>query len=215
MIPRLKTESGFSLLEMIAATAIMALVALLVGTLINIFYRSYMQAQCIGTELSRNQAIDRIADAFIANAVPFEWRNDNLENNFVFKGETNELWLTALRRSYGDDSALWFIRLYQDGDDLKCDYSPTPLLPWLDINDHQYKTETISSNVRSISLLYAEIRDQKIEWLDTWDEDDHEAIPLAIQLKIEWQDGSVERWLRRTAGSSSNSTYGQRREPIL
>lgn len=215
MITPRNNESGFSLLEMIAATAIMALVALLVGTSVNIFYRSYMQAQRIGNELSRNQAIDRIADSFMGNAVHFSWNDDNLERRFVFQGENNELWLTALRRSFSNDSALWFIRLYQDGDKLKCDYASTPLLPWLDINEHQYQTEVIASNVRAISFLYAETRNREIEWLESWIEDDHAAIPLAIQLTIEWNDGTSEKWLRRTAASSSNSTFGQRQEPIL
>ena len=52
-----------------------------------------------------------------------------------------------------------------------------------------------------------------IEWTDTWVEDDHNGIPLAIQLTVEWLDGTKERWLRRTAGSSGNSTYGDREEP--
>ena len=68
----------------------------------------------------------------------------------------------------------------------------------------------IAKNVRSIRFLYAEEVDEEIEFEDTWEDDDHEAPPLAIQMTVEWNDGTSERWLRRTAGSGSNSTFGNR-----
>ncbi len=201
-------------MEMITAVAILAVVGLLIGSSIHIFYKSYSNAQRIGTELKRNQAIDRIADNYFANAVPFTWQNENLESKYVFMGDVNELYLTALRRTYGDTgSALWFLRLYRDGEQLKCDYSPTPILPWKDLPVHKFRTEIISDGVREISFKYAESRDSKIEWEEVWNEDDHNGIPLAIQMTVEWTDGTIERWLRRTAGSSGNSTYGNRSEP--
>lgn len=206
-------QNGFSLLEMITAVAILAIVGLLIGSSINIFYRSYSNAQRIGTELKRNQAIDRVVDNYFANAVPFTWRNDQFESKYVFMGDVNELYLTALRRTYGDNgSALWFLRFYRDGEQLKCDYAPTPILPWEDLSVHKYRTEVISDGVREIYFKYAESRNNQIEWEDIWNEDDHNGIPLAIQITVEWTDGSSERWLRRTAGSSGNSTYGNRRE---
>jgi prepilin-type N-terminal cleavage/methylation domain-containing protein len=209
-----QNQSGFSLAEMVAAIAILALVGLLIGTSVNIFYRSYSQAQKIGAELSRNQAVDRIVESYFANAVPFPWMDEQSETRYVFQGEDNELYLTALRRTYAESgSALWFIRLYLDGEELKCDYAPTPILPWKALAEHHYETETVASGVRRISFQYAETRDGVVEWHDTWVEDDHNGIPLAIQITIEWVDGSRERWLRRTAGSGGNSTYGNREEP--
>ncbi len=199
---------------MIAAIAILALVGLLIGTSLSLFHRSYTQMQRIGNELKRNQAIDRIAESYFVNAVPFQWVDEKDETKFVFLGDESELYLTVLRRTYAENgSALWFIRLYLEDEALKCDYAPTPLLPWKNIYDHRYETEIVAEGVRKISFLYAETRESEIEWVDTWIDADHNAIPLAIQLTVEWVDGSKERWLRRTAGSSGNSTYGNREEP--
>ena len=83
-------------------------------------------------------------------------------------------------------------------------------LPWEDEGKQEYAREVIAKNVRSIRFLYAEEVDEEIEFEDTWEEDDHEAPPLAIQMTVEWNDGTSERWLRRTAGSGSNSTFGNR-----
>lgn len=209
-----RRQAGFTLLEVIVATGILALLGLLIGMSVNTFHRSYMQAQKVGNELQRNQVIDRLVDSYFVNAIPFEWDDENLETHYVFSGLPDELYLTSIRRAYAKDaSAIWFIRLYCEDGTLKCDYSAFPLLPWIDLEDQNFTTEVIATGVNSISFLYAEKKDDEIEWLEEWVEEDHDGIPLAIQITVEWTDGTKERWLRRTAGASSNSTFGDREEP--
>lgn len=204
----------FTLIEIVVAVAILALLGLLIGMSAQTFYRSYSQAQKVSTELRRNQAVDRLVEAHFMNAVPFEWEDDSGEVRYVFMGEKEEMYLTSLQRTYGREaSALWFIRLYCEDEMLKCDYSPTPLLPWLDVEEQPHETEVIATGVRFVDFLYAERYDDEIRWLEVWEEDEHGGIPLAIQITVEWLDGSKERWLRRTAGSSGNSTLGDRAEP--
>lgn len=208
-----RPQAGFTLLEVIVATGILALLGLLIGMSVNTFHRSYMQAQKVGNELQRNQVIDRLVDSYFANAVPFEWDDENLETHYVFSGLPDELYLTSIRRAYAKDaSAIWFIRLYCENETLKCDYSPFPLLPWIDLEDQNFTTEVIATGVSAISFLYAEKKEDEIQWVSEWVEEEHDGIPLAIQITVEWTDGTKERWLRRTAGSSSNSTFGDREE---
>ena len=52
--------------------------------------------------------------------------------------------------------------------------------------------------------------EEDVEWLETWEEDEHEAIPLAIRMTVEWTDGRKEYWLRRTAGNAKETTFGYR-----
>ena len=50
---------------------------------------------------------------------------------------------------------------------------------------------------------------------EEWDEEEHEAIPLAVQMTVTWKNGRKEQWLRRAAGTSKYSTLGYRRMPSL
>ncbi len=206
-VPPRNREAGFSLLEMMAATAILALVGLIIGVSLSAFARSWQHAEQAGNLLERNQALDRVAETLLRGAVPFQWQDrDTLEQRYVFKGDVDELYLTALNRSYGGADALRFARLYRDGDRLLCDWSTTPLLPWRDLGDQKYTTEPLSGSVSEIYFRYAYEDDNgDVAWDDTWDEDEREGIPLAIQLTVEWTDGTRERWLRRTAGTSGNT----------
>ena len=45
-------------------------------------------------------------------------------------------------------------------------------------------------------------------WREEWDREEYDFIPLAVQMTVEWKDGTTEQWLRRTAASGSNSVYG-------
>ncbi|MBO5763424.1 MAG: hypothetical protein J6R85_06085 [Lentisphaeria bacterium] len=207
--PKTEVRRNFSLIEVIVATALLSLVGMIIGVSIHTFHRSYDKAQKVAQWLERNQAIDRIAENALKSIVPFHWLNTETgETELVFQGDEEELWLTAMNRAYGDQGAFRFIRLYVEDEKLYCDYSKTPLLPWKELIDQKYETELITDGVAMVTFQYAEYdEDGMLTWLDLWDEEEKTGLPLAIQMTVEWTDGTKERWMRRTAGTSTNTEY--------
>ena len=206
---------NFTLIEMVSATAIMLMVAGIIAVCGSIFYNGYMQSQKLANAMARHSAIDRFTERYFRNAVPFRWPNTTETDSpeqLTFKGERDELYLCALNRAYPDSAgAFMFVRLYLDGNELKCDYSPYPLLPWSDDGEVEYATEVLSDGVSELAFRYVTIEDDEIELLEYWDEDTYpDAIPLAIQLELTFTNGGTQRWLKRTAGSSFFSTLGAR-----
>ena len=211
-------RNPFTLVEIVVAMAIMTVVALIIGSASAIFYNSYRRSVQSGERLREYLAIDRVCDTGIRNMVPFRWRDSNNESRFVFSGETERLLFTALRRADGDTpGGLIFIRLSLEENDLIAEYSFYPRLPWAEEEDDaeigEFRREVLARNVSSISFLYAEESgedDHSLEWLEVWDEEEHDAIPLAIQITVEWLDGTREQWLRRAAGVAGRSRFGVR-----
>ena len=214
---RKSRKHSFTLVEMVVAMAILVVVATIIGTASAAFYNGWQRAVKYTEKLKTSQAIDRMMDQCVRNLIPFKWRDENNSERFVFEGDYDSLHFTTLRRSLpGDRGALLFIRLRLEDGNLIAEYSEYPRLPWEEEGSQEYTREVLAGNVKSISFLYAEKNsDDEIEFLDLWEEDYHEAVPLAIQLTVEWNDGSTERWLRRTAGASANSTYGRRQTPTF
>ena len=215
-----RIEHAFTLVEMVVAMAVMLMVAMIIGSAGKIFHDGYNRAVRATNRLREYTAIDRIWDGAVRNAVPFKWTDDEGESRFVFEGEPDTLMFTALRRADGDTpGALIFIRLRLEEEELVAYYSYYPRPPWDDQYDEDpdsFSREVVAANVASISFQYAEEGDSdeaEIEWFDTWDEDEHNAIPLAIRMTVEWKDGRKEYWLRRTAGSSLHSSFGYRQAP--
>ena len=214
-VPR---RASFTLVEVVVAMAIMTVVALIIGSAAAIFYNSYRRSVQSGERLRECLAIDRICDGGIRNMVPFRWRDAANESRFVFSGESERLLFTALRRADGDTpGGLIFIRLSLEENDLVAEYSFYPRLPWAEEDDEEeigeFRREVLARNVSSISFLYAEESggdDRSLEWLDVWEEEEHDAIHLAVQLTVEWLDGTREQWLRRAAGVAERSRFGFR-----
>ena len=215
-----RIEHSFTLVEMVVAMAVMLMVAMIIGSAGKIFHDGYNRAVRATNRLREYTAIDRIWDGAVRNAVPFKWTDDDGESRFVFEGEPDTLMFTALRRADGDTpGALIFIRLRLEEEELVAYYSYYPRPPWDDQYDEDpdgFSREVIAANIASITFQYAEEGDSdeaEIEWFDTWDEDEHNAIPLAIRMTVEWKDGRKEYWLRRTAGTSLHSSFGVRLPP--
>ena len=216
-----RIEHAFTLVEMVVAMAVMLMVAMIIGSAGKIFHDGYNRAVRATGRLREYTAIDRIWDGAVRNAVPFEWTDEEEgTSRFVFEGEPDTLMFTALRRADGDTpGALIFIRLRLEEEELVAYYSYYPRPPWDDQYDEDpdgFSREVVAANVASISFQYAEEGDSdeaEIEWYDSWDEDEHNAIPLAIRMTVEWKDGRKEYWLRRTAGSSLHSSFGYRQAP--
>ena len=219
MMPR-RIKHPFTLVEMVAAMAVMMMVAMIVGSAGKLFYDGYRSAQRATSRLKEYMAIDRLWDGAVRNAVPFQWTDEENVSRFVFEGKNDTVMFTSLRRADGDaPGALVFIRIKLEEDELVAYYSFYPRPPWDDeFNDNPefFTREVIAANVAEVTFQYAEVGETdeaEIEWFDEWDEDEHAAIPLAIRMTVEWKDGRKEYWLRRTAGSSLHTTFGKRLPP--
>ena len=211
-------HSPFTLVEVVVAMAILVVVGTLIGTASAMFYRAYARSTEITEQMKEYIAIDQVMDQCVRNTIPFQWREKETNKiRYVFQGDPDMVIFSALRRSHANDKgSLIFVRLRLVDDKLAAEYSSYPLLPWdLEENDdpERYTREILTGNVQSVKFLYAERdSDGNIEFLDEWIEDDHNGIPLAIQIEIEWKNGHKERWLRRTAGSAANASYGNRQD---
>ena len=210
----------FTLVELVAAMAIMIFVALIIGTASAAFYNAWRRSVRVTDRLKVRQNIDRIMDTCVRNMIPFSWKNEDNEEQVVFMGSREEMFFTARRRAAeGDNSAYLFIRLkLNEKQQLVAEYHTLPRFPWQEEGTYEMKREVLADNIISISFLYASLNDEEIIWDEDWEEYDPEAaqddktdilqIPLAVQMTVEWQDGTREVWLRRTAAVSRYSRFG-------
>ena len=212
-------RSNFTLMELVAAAGIMLAVAGIIAFASRSFYRALASAERVSAQLQVYLNIDQVMDGCFRNMIPFNWETTDVNDDTfqVFMGEPDWIHFTTLRRSYDDAGGnLFFVRVYVDDrtDELVAEYSKFPRLPWYDDDEDimPYDREVLATNVDRISFLYAGAEDSTIIWLDEWDREEYDFIPLAVQMTVEWKDGTEERWLRRTAASGGNSVYGALQE---
>ena len=204
-------------MELVAATGIMLSVAGIIAFASRSFFRALTSAERVSAKLQVYQNIDQVMDGCFRNMIPFNWETPDVNDDTfqVFLGEEDMIHFTTLRRSYDDNSGnLFFVRVFVEDEQLIAEYSKFPRLPWYDDDDDvmPYDREVLATNVDRISFMYAGAQDSTIVWLDVWDREEYDFIPLAVQMTVEWKDGTEERWLRRTAASGGNSVYGALQE---
>ena len=210
-------RSNFTLMELVAATGIMLAIAGIIAFASRSFFRALASAERVSAQLQVYLNIDQLMDGCFRNMIPFNWETTDVNDDTfqVFLGEEDMIHFTTLRRSYDDNSGnLFFVRVFVEDEQLIAEYSKFPRLPWYDDDDDimPYDREVLATNVDRISFMYAGAQDSTIIWLDVWDREEYDFIPLAVQMTVEWKDGTEERWLRRTAASGGNSVYGALQE---
>ncbi len=209
-------KSRFTLIELVVSIALLMVVAAITAMSGAAFYNGYQRSLRVTGELKELMAIDNLMDTHIRNMVPFKWKDDDGNSRVLFNGDENELFFSTLRRSYGKrPGALLFIRVFVEDGELIAEYSPYPRLPWIEEDDDSmpWEREVLASGVEQVTFSYAENSTEtegSVEFLDTFLEEENSILPLAVKMTVEWQNGRKEQWLRRVAGSSANSSFGER-----
>ena len=207
----------YTLLEMILAVTIFSMIMLTVVSGLFAVHKNWEKISRHQKDLSEKIMLDTLGDAVIRNAVPFTWFDDMSKTEKpLFRGNGEDIYIVS-RRWIGDVSTggLRFVNLFVANGKLMAKHAAVPIEENFLNNEASagyIKCDVIAENVRSIRFLYAERENKKLVWLNDWNEEKDENLPLAVQFTVEWNDGRSESWLRRTAGSGIKENLGLRKD---
>ncbi len=205
-------KTHFTLVEIVLAIAILLMIVGIAMLALSSAEQTLRKVKTVNHRLQQYQAIDRLVNRAFKNAIYFTWPDKNSRQQLLFDGQAHALFLCYLHRiSPNSHSALRFLKLYLENQQLIAEYSDTPLLPE-DENSPTVKREIIASGISEITFLYAKVnpQSQTVNLLDHWDTQQEHYIPAGIQLQIKWENGQSERWFRRTAGAGYSQQRGRR-----
>ena len=201
--------SIFTLIEVLVAVAIMLLLFVAAGTSLVSVQRTWQKVQNKNNELKILISLDKIVNTNFPNIVPFDWKDEDLNKRSTFLGDHDRVSFACLHRvNVIKDGGIRFITIFKEGDKLIVAYRDTPQLYWDELPMNE---EVLAEGIQDLTFVYADVdRDRKLIWEDDWDEDERKNIPMAIQMTIQWDDGSETNWLRRTAASGLRNNFGRR-----
>lgn len=209
----LAAEDGYTLLEMVVAIAIFSSVIFVASMALYSVQQTWRKVHAHNRRLDNLLKIDRVVEMCFRNIIPFSWKDvDDEDKRPVFLGDSNELVFACMHRITDNNfSAIRFVRLYQEDDDLVAEYRNSPILNW-DRDDLGLTREVLASDIESVEFTYGDQAETgSLVWTGDWDEDNSgNYMPLAVQMRVRWKDGTVECWLRRTAGSGKYESFGVR-----
>ena len=192
----------FTLVELVLALGILSILAVMAVGILTSVQRLWDD---IGTHTGELEKLQ--------NMVPFHWPNAENRDQEIFRGDPNSILFAYLHRNTNaDGGGIRFLELRLEDKKLVACYRKTPMLYWLGEpqNDDTVRKEVLAENIEELRFEYAEREGDDIIWYQDWDEENFSQIPLAIFLYIKFSNGTEEQWLRRTAGSGFNSSFGKR-----
>ena len=209
----MKRLCSYTLVELVLALGILSILAVMAVGILTSVQRLWNDIGEHTGELEKLQNIDRIADYAFKNMVPFRWPNAENKDQEIFRGDPNSILFAYLHRSMNAGSGgIRFLELRLEDKKLIARYRKTPMLYWLGEpqDDDTVRKEILAENIEDLRFEYAEREGDDIIWYQDWDEENFTQIPLAVFLYVKFSDGTEEQWLRRTAGSDFNTSFGKR-----
>ncbi len=184
--------------------------------------RSWQQIIRERNRMFELMTLDRTIDAVLANAVPFIWQDDEAgDENETFPfivGDPTGLRIAYLHSIHDAvEGGVRFAEFILEDGTLYLDYSDRPFFEWNQATDRTQRV-LLAEGIAELRFLYldwnadtdADWKNRAL-WLDQWETADTERtdIPLAIAMKVSWQDGREHTWFRRTLGNSYRERYGK------
>ncbi len=201
---------NFTLIELVVSLGILLLIVTTSALAVSAAYRSWRSVTEQEERIKSYRAIDRLADTALRNAVPFHWKDRNNKELVLFTGTPESVTLTYLHRiDDRSEGGIRFLRLFREGTKLVAEYRSRPFTG-NDGAELPFEREVLADDVKALSFVYADRQDDRLEWFDSWEVDGMKNLPLAIQMEVEFNDGSRQIWLRRTAGNGQFQTWGRR-----
>ena len=208
----------FTFLELIIAVSIMALIAMGLYAYSSGITRSWAQLLDSRNRINEMLNLDRAVDKALANMVPFIWRDDDYEEFPFIVAEANGLRFAYLHPIHdSEEGAIRFAEFLLEEGNLYLMYTDRPFYNWDQVGDRKQRV-LLAEEVAELNFSYVDWDadsdsdwNQRMLWTDLWEtsESGRMDIPLGVLMRVRWQDGRTECWMRRTLGNSYRERYGK------
>jgi len=211
-------KKHFTLVELIIATSLLALLVLGAVNLSLASITSYDQIRDRQAHVNELMRIDASLQKLISNSVPFWWYEGDFKMN-VFNGKADTLTLVSRNKIRNvKDGGMRFCTFYiNDEAEFIVEYQSKPLTDAIDFVEGESLTSVLAQDVEKIEFFYAGIEQlenasqesdsNQPQWFDEWDELRID-LPLAIWVRVTWQNEVVENFMWRTAGNAYQERLG-------
>lgn len=204
------TRRSFTLIEMVVSLGILLMILTISAMALAVVQKTWKSTADHEASLKQYRTIDLIVDVAFRNAIPFYWRDRNNKEVMIFSGKPDAVTLAYLHRiNDRREGGIRFLRLFRQNRRLIAEYRKLPFL-YDGAEEFEFEREVIAENVTGLSFIYADRRDDRLEWLESWDAEQMKNLPLAIQMEVRFSDGTQQNWLRRTAGNGQFQEWGRR-----
>jgi len=195
--PRCRASSGFTLIEVVLALTIFALM----GTILyGAFSLGHSAVERSESSFIRSQTLRSVSDllsSYVRSAYPY--RESEQDQSVYFSGEIDRLFfVSAYSHGMGGRGMAKISIAQEEAVDgraiLKLEESVPVRLSDEDGGAGQTHVLTIQENIRDLRLAYLDSQAEVEQWEDRWDAKERRTLPRAVRFAFIDENGKEVRW---------------------
>ncbi|OGQ74542.1 MAG: hypothetical protein A3G94_01270 [Deltaproteobacteria bacterium RIFCSPLOWO2_12_FULL_60_16] len=194
---QVKTQSGFTLIEVAISITLLALIAVILYGAFYLSHRAVMKSQARAEESQRLRSAGDLLAGYIRSAYPY--RLSSQDPSILFFGEQDSLsFVSALSSGMGGRGMSQITISYEGGDG-------TGLLTLVEkIPAHAPEAEgsagyangvVLDQGLRGLSLEYLDPQGDEERWVDQWSGAEKRMLPRAVRLRYQGAQREEIEWV--------------------
>jgi len=198
-----KSGSGFTLIEIMLAVSILAMVIAVISTSFRIGINAWEKGESKIESLQTKRAVNALIYREINSAYPYTITPGELDTHIkynAFFGESDSLKFVSHASTTGRSTGLSLIEMWtEDEEGLFIGEREAIVSNRSDLNDIDLRDEdtavSVCSEIKEISFRYFERKnkDEEGEWQENWDpEDKKKRLPLFVEVLLVYIDKNDE-----------------------
>ncbi len=193
--PRLTSEIGFTLIEVVLALSIFALIGTILYGAFSLGNRALTKAQASFENNQKLRSLGDLLGSYIRSSYPY--RASAQDQTIFYQGEGDSLtFVSSFSLSLGG-RGMAKIHIYREGDSAKDGIlkleEETPVR-FDDDAGGQRESLALETGIDGFQISYLDPQSEDEKWEDRWDGQERGMLPRAVRLVYRTQDGKEARW---------------------
>jgi len=179
---KVRSRSGFTLLEVIIAITILSLITVIIGSAFRLGIQAWGRGEKETEDGQRLRALSSLLSQQLKSIYPYRIKIEGKDEEIVaFKGESDSITFVTTMTDLSYGGLKWVQYTFRDGVLLYKE----GLLPDKKFEEHikdKNKEEIVDSHINNFRFSYSYLLEDDDEWTESWD--DEEEVPGAVKVNL-------------------------------
>ncbi len=197
MKPRSTSEIGFTLIEVVLALSIFALIGTILYGAFSLGNRALSKSQASFEKNQKLRALGNLLESYIRSSYPY--RASAQEQTIFYQGEEDSLTFVSSFSLAMGGRGMAKIHIYREGDPSKDGIlkleEEIPVRFDDDAEEGQHNSVTLQRGVESFQISYLDPQSEDEKWEQRWEGEERGILPRAVRLAYRTKDGKESSWV--------------------
>ena len=196
-----KTQNGFTLLEMVLAMTIFALIGTVLYGAFSLGHRAVEKSQKSFEKNQQLRSVDELLGSYIRSAYPYRFSPQGAP--ILFSGEQDELTFVSSFSLAMGGRGMAKVHLFWEGGEKRAGVlrleEETPVRVQSEEGDEKPEGirngVVVREGVKEFRLTYLDPQGDEAKWEDRWDAKEKNTLPRAVRLDYRTEEGREVQWV--------------------